>query len=167
MIGINVGFIIWILLWSNIDKTSKAIIPLPAMFLSLFVAVLFLILVKSKQDFVYAVIDFVKDEEIDSVELLPIVIEDAFVSNEIADISFEDSINIFINDVDELDDLGFHPAIYQESEDLRIANVIETEISKFNYVPISGVESFSSGSLVDRSDELDELLGLIDEQFKM
>jgi len=132
-LGINLSFIIWALFWSLVGG-GQIFIPYTVMFTSLALTVfIYYVAANSIKDFDYQIIqniDVIEEEKqlnVDPDELV------AFEKIKAAQVSFSDSINIFIKDPEELVALGVHPALYQDAEEARLLNAIEQKENLFVY----------------------------------
>lgn len=90
-----------------------------------------------------------------------VTVEEVFEDISADNVLFDDPINIFIQDPDELENLGIHPATYFDKEEDRLLNAIDKSTSVFDndFIDLSNDEVlYDSDQIVDIMDELQKQL---------
>lgn len=166
-IAINTGLLLWSLFWRYIKPNSNPFIPFAVNILSLLLLVGIFIKLKAWKDFDYQILENIEEEEEQiAIDFDPDSIR-SFDNTPAADISFNDAMDIFIKDPEELTVANIHPARYSVHEDERMLKAIEQRTDLFEYEKIELPALFEEPPLGSQlEDNFNSLLEELEEQMK-
>lgn len=133
---LNLLFLGWSYMWTRIREDYVSFIPFPVMITSTVITLFVYMYLGGRYDFIYEVLEPLDEELEGDIEEFDAAQVVAFDKTEAAEVSWDDSINIFIRDPDELKALGISAVDYHAAEDMRLLNAIEQKADVFPHEKI-------------------------------